>query len=311
MLHDQATAKTLGMARIWVFGLAALSRMYVPLWEVCYLPEYHAVGIMKLIGANQWVPLLTPELATGLQLLTVALLLAVAAGIGPYKLLAPLACIGLTISEGMIRGDGVIPHAHMILLLTTYVLCVFPAADALTLFRRQDHLLADPVMYRAPLVAASLVMGFTYMFAAVRRFSAGGFSIYLNDSILCATALRDAELGSTGGWGFWACETFLVAWTLRIGFPVVTLLELLTPLCVFSKTFRWIWIAVIVPFHIGVGLLMGIWFTYNLALIPLLIAGFDPFRDRKSRQESSEELEDIQSVSKHGRSIEILGQNTT
>ena len=30
----------------------------------------------------------------------------------------------------------------------------------------------------------------------------------------------------------------------------------------------------------GTGLMMGIWFSYNLALIPILVAGFDPFRQR-------------------------------
>lgn len=285
MLHDQATARTLGMARIWVFGLAAASRLYIPLWEVCYLPDYFPVGIMKLLGANWWMPVINLPVAIGFQVVTVALLIAVAAGVGPYKRLAPLACLLLTISEAMIRGDRVIPHAHMILLLSSYVLCAFPAADALTLFRRSEHQRNDSVMYRAPLVAASLLMAFTYMFAAVRRFTDGGLMIYLDDSILCATALRDAELGSTGGFGIWACQSFLAAWALRIGFPVVTLIEFLSPLYVFSRRFRWIWIAVMVPFHIGVGVLMGIWFTYNLALIPLLVAGFDPFRVRDSSQQ--------------------------
>ena len=48
----------------------------------------------------------------------------------------------------------------------------------------------------------------------------------------------------------------------------------------------------IVPFHIGVGFLMGIWFTYNLALIPLLIAGFDPFRGRDIGQQESGQIND-------------------
>jgi hypothetical protein len=288
VLHDQATARNLGMARICVFGLAAASRLFCPVWEVVYIPDFYAVGIMRLLGAGLWVPLITPAVAIGIQTLTIGLLLLVAAGIGPYRRLAPLACIALTISEGMVRGRGVIPHAHMILLLTTYILCWFPAADALTVFRQRNLRPADPVMYRAPLVAASLVMSFTYLLAAARRFSNGGLAIFLDDSMLCATAARDAELGSAGGLGIWACETVATAWALRVGFPVVTLFELLSPLCVFSKRFRWIWIAVMVPFHIGTGLLMGIWFTYNLALIPILVAGFDPFRrrDRQDREDS-------------------------
>ncbi len=282
MLHDQATARSLGMVRICVFGLAAVSRVYCPVWEVAYIPNFHAVGILRLLGADLWVPLITPAVAMGIQTATIGLLLSAAAGIRPYRYLAPLACIALTISEGMVRGRNFIPHSHMILLLSSYILCCFPAADALTLFRQRNLKPADPVMYRAPLVAASLVLAFTYMLAAGRRFSNAGIMIYFDDSILCATAARDAELGSTGGWGVWACESLVLAWSLRLGFPVVTILEFLSPLYVFSKRFRWIWIAVLVPFHIGTGLLMGIWFSYNLLLIPILVAGWDPFRRRNS-----------------------------
>lgn len=287
VLHDQADARTLGMARIWIFGLAALSRFDCPAWEACYIPDYYPVGIMKLVGGDQWVPLLTPSAGMAIQAVTVALLTLVAAGIGPYRILAPLACIAFTISEGMVRGVGVIPHAHMVLLLSSYVLCCFPAADALTPFRQQKPL-ADPAMYRAPLVAASLVLSFSYMLAAGRRFANGGFAIYFDNSILCATAARDAELGSAGGWGVWACESWVLAWALCLGFPVVTLLEYLSPLYIFSKRFRWVWIAVMLPFHIGTGILMGIWFTYNILLIPILVGGWDPFRARVANEQPAE-----------------------
>jgi len=53
---------------------------------------------------------------------------------------------------------------------------------------------------------------------------------------------------------------------------------LLTPLCLFSSWFRWIWLAVMIPFHISTGFLMGIWFPYSMALVPMLLGGFDPFR---------------------------------
>lgn len=288
MLHDQASARTLGMARIWVFGLAAISRLFCPVWEISYLPDYYPVGVMRLLGAEFWVPLINVPIGIGIQALTIALLLSVAAGVGRYRLLAPLACIALTITEGIVRGRGVIPHAHMILLLSTYILCWFPAADALTLVRRRTPRPADPLMYRAPLLAASLVMAITYVLPAARRFADGGIEIFIDDTILCATATRDAELGSSGGLGIWACQTAWVAWTLRFGFPIVTLAELLSPLCIFSKRFRWVWVAVMVPFHVGTGFLMGIWFSYNILLIPLLMVGFDPFRRRGEQREEDD-----------------------
>ncbi len=292
MLHDKATAHSLGMVRIWVFGLAALSRLFTPVWELCLLPEYQPAGIMRLLGAHYWAPLITLEMAYCIQALTIGLLLLAAAGVGPYRLLAPLACLALTLAEGLVRGNGVTTHANLVLILCAYVLAMFPAADALTFFRRKGWPATPPVQYQAALVALSLVFCATYLFVGARRLSASGINVFLDDSILGATALRDAELGPAGGMGKWSCESVTTAWAMIIGFPLVTLFELLTPLCIFSKRFRWVWLAVMIPFHIGAGFMMGIWFTYNFALIPILIAGFDPFRSsvKEHKGEQSEEV---------------------
>jgi hypothetical protein len=283
MLHDTANANSLGMVRIWVFGLAAVSRLLTPVWEVCLLPDVQPVGVMRWLGTRNWAPLLTIEMAYTIQAITIGLLLLAAAGIGRYVVIAPLACLALILSEGLIRVEGILPHANIILIFCTFVLACFPAADGLTLFRRKTPNSTNPGIYRAALVTLTLVFSITYLLAAARRFSSSGIDIYFDDSILYATAWRDAERGDAGGLGIWLCESWLGGWSLRLGFPVVTLLEFLTPLCLFSKWFRWTWIAVMVPFHIGAGVLMGIWFTYNLALIPVLIAGFDPFCHRSQQ----------------------------
>ncbi|MFT3883410.1 MAG: hypothetical protein QM703_27640 [Gemmatales bacterium] len=284
MLHDQATASSLGLMRIWVFGLAAVSRVYTPVWEMCYLPDYQPAGVMRLLGASYWAPLITPELTLVLHWLTIGLLVMVAAGVGPYRWMAPLSCVALTVAEGLVRGLGISTHANIILLLSCYLLALFPAADALTLFGKKRPPTTPPQQYRAALVSLSLLFCATYMLAAARRLSSSGIMIYFDDSILHSLALRDAELGPHGGLGIWVCESFLPAWSMRLGFPVVTLLEFLAPLCIFSKRFRWLWLAVMVPFHISTGWLMGIWFPYNMALIPFLVAGYDPFRQRSVEQ---------------------------
>jgi hypothetical protein len=222
-------------------------------------------------------------------------LLAVAAGARPYRILAPAACLALTVSEGILRGCGQFPHRYIIVLLLAYLLCGFPAADALTLFPPRTRRTADPRPSRAALVSATLLLCLTYSLTAARRLSSGGLAIYLDDTILCATATRDAELGAAGGWGLWACESVPAAWALRLGFPLVTLLELLAPVCLFSKPFRWGWIAVMAPFHLATGLLMGIWFIHNLALIPVLVGGLDPFRRRtENAREEAQPLDALQ-----------------
>lgn len=280
------------MARICVFAFAALHCVVSPVWEVCYLPDYQPVGALRLLGAKWWVPLMTPTIAIGFQSLTIGLLLAVAAGIGPYHRLAPLACIALTVSEGMLRGWSGIHHEALILLLLSYLICGFPAADALTLVgqRNRTRHANEGLTYRAAMVSASLIFSFTYLMVAARRLAAGGLQIFLDDTILCTVAIRDTELGNAGGLGIWACESVFLAWLLRVGFPIVTFFELMSPLFVFSRRFRWLWISVMIPFHVGTGILMGIWFPYNLALIPILVAGWDPFRCSSSAQTKTKRL---------------------
>lgn len=278
MLHNKANAYSLGMVRIWVFSLAAFSRLLTPVWEMCEIPNYQPLGIMRLLGAQNWAPLITIEVAYCIQAIAIALLILVAAGVGPYRILAPLACLVFIITEGLIRGSEVTSHANVILILCTCILACFPAGDALRLFQQKKQAIMPHAQYRSALVTLSLVFCTTYLFVAARRLSSSGIEIYFDDSILSAIALRDAELGAAGGPGKWACESVFAAWTLRIGFPLVSLFEFLTPLCIFSHRFRWMWMTMMIPFHIGTGVMMGIWFPYNLALVPVLIAGFDPFR---------------------------------
>jgi len=225
MLHDKATARSLGMLRIWVFGLGAIMLHLSPVTEVYLVPDYQPPGIMRLIGASFWKPLLTLPVLQGIQIVSTGLMLLVAAGVGPYRLMAVLACLAMTLNEGLVRGASVTTHANLVLILCAYVLAMFPAADALTLFRRKHRPpMPAPEVYQAAMMTLSLVFCTTYVFVAARRLSASGIDIYLDDSILSAIALRDAELGEAGGWGKWACESFLVGWSMKLGFPVVTLL---------------------------------------------------------------------------------------
>jgi hypothetical protein len=283
LFHD-ATAATLGMARIWIFGLAILSRVTTPVWDVCLLPDYQAPGVMQLLAADRWVPHLSISVAVSLQAITLTLLVLVMLGMGPYHLLATLSCILLTLCEGLVRGNGVATHANIILLLSCYLLALFPAADALVLIRRRAPFPTSSSQYVAGMISLCVLFSLTYLFVGARRLSASGLAIYFDDSILCSVALRDAERGPDGGMGLWLCQSSWGGWALRLGFPVVTLAELLTPLCLISRPARWLWLAVMLPFHIGAGLIMGIWFPWHLALMPLLVLGIDITRWHWNRE---------------------------
>ena len=57
---------------------------------------------------------------------------------------------------------------------------------------------------------------------------------------------------------------------LETGYPIVTLLEILAPLCLVSLWFRRGFLLMMLPFHVMTFLVMGILFWENLALYVLL-----------------------------------------
>lgn len=51
--------------------------------------------------------------------------------------------------------------------------------------------------------------------------------------------------------------------------------EVLAPLCLFSRRFRLAWIPIMVTFHLGTWVLMGIFFLFNLLMIPMFVTDVD------------------------------------
>jgi hypothetical protein len=204
---------------------------------------------------------------SGLALLVLA--------VGPFRCLAIFTCILLTFYQGLIRGFGYINHGELPMLYAAYVLAAFPSAHALSLRPGQVDR-AHPVMYQAPMMAVGLLLAFTYTFVGARRLAEGGLEIFGNGTIIHMIALRSFEPGPSGtGYGYLVLEYPWLALMLQVGFPIVTIFELLSPLCLFYKRLRWAWILVIGAFHVATGLFMQIWFTANLVLIVVFLTDID------------------------------------
>jgi len=279
MLHETTSAQTLGLARICVFGLWFYRIANRAIWELADVPGFQPIGVLRLVPRVAWDYLLTPEALTAFQIVTLGLLSLVILGLGPYRPSALATCVLLTIAEGLSRSFGTINHKELGLLLAAYVLAYFPASDGLSLRRRTAT--ANPSSYAGAMLCMAIVFSLTYCLAGARRIALGGVTIYLDGTILRELAMRSAELGpSSMQLGLRAMEFAWFRVILQLGFPLVTLLELLTPFCLFHRRLRWFWITVMAPFHLSTGVLMGIWFTYNLWLIPLLMTDVERITSR-------------------------------
>ena len=277
MLHEKVSPQTLGLARIVVYGIWFWHVLKDPLSKVADIPfEYFSpIGVLQLVPQPLWRLIYTAEFLSALKLTMLVGLALLLLGVGPFRCMAVFTCILLTFYQGLIRGFGFINHGELAMLYAAYVLAAFPSAHALSL--RPGHIdRVHPVMFQAPMMAAGLLLAFTYTFVGARRLAEGGLEIFGNGTIIHMIALRSFEPGPSGtGYGYLVLQHPWLALMLQVGFPIVTIFELLSPLCLFYRRFRWAWILVIGAFHVATGLFMQIWFTANFVLILVFLTDID------------------------------------
>lgn len=284
MLHGDATARTLGVVRAWVFFLWLADVLKDPLDGLATLPRevLEPMGLLRLVPEAVWELLLHADvLAAGRWLLAVVLLLVVL-GVRPYRPIAIVACSLLTLVNGLIHGFTYLSHAELAPLAVAWVLAIFPAADGFALGRPKRP---SPVsVQRLGLVTVTLVFCSTYAFVAIFRLSVGGIEIFLDGTILQYVSSRSAEPGwVSGGWGLLALEHRSLGLALQAGFPLVTLFELASPLCLFFPWLRRTWLLVMLVFHVLTWWLMQLLFLHNMLLIPALLVDWEGLLARAKR----------------------------
>ena len=277
MLHEKVSPQTLGFARIAVYGAWFWHVVKDPLDKVTEIPlEYFSpIGVLRLVPQPAWPLIYTAKSLLVLKLAMLTCLALLVLGVWPFRCIAIFTCILLTFYQGLIRGFGYINHGELPILYAAYVLAAFPSAHALSLGRGRVNN-APPILYKAPMVAAALLLCLTYTFVGARRLVEGGLEIFVNGTIVHMVALRSFEPGPSGtGYGHLVLAYPWLALMLQLGFPVVTIFELLSPLCLFYRWFRWAWILAISSFHVATGLFMQIWFTVNFLLIFVFLTDTD------------------------------------
>lgn len=280
MLNEKVSPQTLGFARIWIYALW-FRKIYIdPFYQLAELPIeiFSPIGVMRLIPESLYGYICTAPVLGALKVIMLVGLALLVLGVGPYRRIAIFTCALLTFHQGLVRGFGDIsdiPHGELGMLYAAYVLAVFPAADAFSL-RRGRVKYAQPVMYAAPMMAIAFMISLAYAFIGTRRLAASAPAIFLDGSILRYVALRSAQDGAfRHEYGLLALEQPWLALLLQIGFPIITVLEGLTPLGLISRRFRWVWLVVMVPFHCLTLYLMKIFFLYNILLLLVFFTGID------------------------------------
>jgi len=258
LLHENATPFARDFFRTYVWALWFGALALDPLHQLASLPAdgFMPAGLLATWPNAVVAWLLTPIGLILFKSLSLAVI-AIAALSRRSVAVAVAACVLLLIYQCLVRGFGHINHAELLLLF---------AAFTFTYFDWQKDCASG-----APLTAIAWVLCLSYTLTGLYRLGNGGLEIFASDSLLTwAQSSAASPRGFHCELGVWALNQPYVGLLLKLSFPLVTLMEILAPCCLFSRRFRVLFLTTMIPFHIGVLALMGILFWQNLALYILL-----------------------------------------
>jgi hypothetical protein len=273
LLHRDASRAALVFFQIYVFGLWFVRVAAEPLHRLAVLPRsyYDPVGVLRLLPDVTHAWLLSAE---GLVALKIALLVTCALSLWPqaFRYAAPVAAFLLVVYQSLINGFGHINHAEILSLLAAVTLAIFA-----NLPQRKPSPAYNP--NAVPLITVALIVTLCYSLVGFTRIQSG-ISVFTGDTIInyvVSRSLRSYYYDFNLGLAVvsWAPAAYL----LRAGFPLVTLSEALAPLVLVSRRFRWMFLAVMVPFHLLTLVLMEVNFMENL-LLYVVVVDFSRFFGR-------------------------------
>lgn len=273
MLHASVSPYTLGFVRLCVFGLWLAVVAPYPLHPIEELPSglLSPYGALRLLPASVLEALLDARVLALLHAVLVTLLALCALGARPWRPIALVTVALLTYEQTLVRAFGFLNHKELALLYAAYVLALFPAADACVPWRRTAPDRPTPSC-RAALRLITALPLLAYAGVGSVRLAHGTPDVFTGDTLpyyFAFTSLQPSYHGFE--LGTWMLREPLLALAAKLAFPVISVFELLAPLCLIVPRFRWLWLAVVVPFQLSTWLLMNIFFWENLALFALVL----------------------------------------
>jgi hypothetical protein len=265
-----APAERLAALRILIGGYALLYvavRLPEFVGVARYSPRnFHPIGVVRVLDAP-----LAPGLVTAIAVVTCVLLAAFVAGVA-YRFTAPLAALALLWTLTYRNCWGQIFHTENLLVLHVIALALAPAADAWAIDRRRDA----PAGYGWPIKLLVAVTAATYVLAGIAKLRIAGADWLDGELLRNQIAVDNLRKALLGDWVAPLAHPFLDHPGPLVVFSVMTLvIELGAPLAMVGRRIGYLWALGAWGFHVGVVLMMNIWFPYpllGLAFLPLLPA---------------------------------------
>ena len=278
-------AERLGAVRVFVgaFTLLFLVIRGVNLAEYGSFPahRFQPVGVVSLLDAP-----LSAGMVWALVAATVFTAIPFALG-WRFRVFGPLFAALLWWTTTYRQSWGMVFHTENLMVLYVAVLSLTHSADAYAMDARERSAPAPHRRYGWPLKLMAVLLVVSYVLAGVAKLRISGWEWMDGEVIRVQIAydnVRKIELG--------AMHAPLGAWLVQFGwlFPILgtasLLLEIGAPFALLGRRLAWIWSIATWFFHLGVLVMMAIFFAFPLsgcAFIPLFKAEVALERVRRTR----------------------------
>ena len=284
MILRNPTAHDLALVRVVVFAIWLLELSASSLARIASLPfdAFHPHGPVRLLPEVLQRALLGADALTAVQATAFLACAWALTGLKGYRVAAMVAAVTLTFNEALGRGFAHINHSQVAPLYAVIVLAAFPA-DRVKIPRPGTRAPADADAARAIWLLTFGVF-FAYTAIGVYRLTQSSPQIFFDDTMIWSIAkntYRDSFYGMQ--LGKLVIEFPALAVFTKVGYFVVTIIEVVTFLIPYHRGLRLTWLLVIVGFHANTLILMNLWFWHNVILIFLLVAWADWEQARRDR----------------------------
>lgn len=263
-----APAERLAALRLFIGGYAFLY-LWVRFGEFIAVSKL-PVAQWKAVGVTAWTGHLPSGFVIALVVVTMIALAAFVLGAG-YRYVAPVAALGLLFVTTYRNSWGMVFHTENLIVLHVAALALSPAADAWSIDRWRGWVRESRVGYGWAIKLLVALAAATYLLAGIAKLRIAGLG-WIDGELLrnqiAIDNLRKALLGDSIAP---LATQFLAHPKLFTAFSLLTwLLELGAPLALIGGRLARMWALAVWGFHLGVVLLMNIWFLYPLVFVAFL-----------------------------------------
>ena len=263
-----SSAFALGVVRSIVHGTFLISILLTSFSALGLLPVtiLRPTGLMKLLPWSFYDQLQTPS---GMLILKTALVFSLL-----FSTLGFLTSISTKISfllvlfyQGLLRSFGHFNHDEMIAVYYLAVLAFTPCGDAFSLdgVLRKTRRERASFAFAYPILLLQLLMAWTYFSSALIKLRVAGLKYLSPDNLPVLAIFHSLDnLHDTAfKFAFWLPQ---VRGFLPFAVGLVLVWELMFPLAIFWRRWRWWLLGFGVVFHLSTLFLMNIFFPHQLAM---------------------------------------------